>query len=106
MSLYLSLDGAPGAALASNAGWSAFVDWSETLADAPDLFHLVDYGWTGRVREAAAELARALAESPPRDGSVSATAANLLGLLRGSGAEVACVTNGQGGESQAGGQSQ
>lgn len=96
MGLYLSFDGALGTDLASNSGWGDFTRWTEKLGGAPDLFHLVDYGWTGRPHAAAADLAKAMRDDPPDDGSVRSTAANLLDLLKGTAAEIVSVTNGLG----------
>jgi len=82
MGLYLQ-DGDLQESLASNAGWSAFGEWADSLNEHKyiDIVHLWEHGWTEPVSELKKQLAVAVKEEPPEDAQTAKTVSELLATL-------------------------
>jgi hypothetical protein len=95
--VYLSLDAGEPELLASNKGWSDFIDWVDgfDLDSEDELIHLCDHGWCQNLATLEEQLGDALEGATPSDETVRSTGKNLLEMLgkRGS-TEVATVNNG------------
>jgi hypothetical protein len=96
MSTYLSFDGGEPEDFASNTGYGDLCRWSAGLdmVAFAQLAHLCEHGWCQRPDALAAELGRALAESPPRDAPTLAVAKSLAESLAGRTVDVLMVTQG------------
>lgn len=83
MTMTLTLDGGNESDLASNIGWSRFVDWARLLNpnEFPDLIHLAEYGICQDVPKLQEQLASALEKAKPVRGNVVHTINNLKSLL-------------------------
>lgn len=70
--------------VASNAGWSGFGRWAESLDHGryPAVVQLWEHGGTDSAAALATQLAAALTADPPDDVTVRTTAAGLLRLAR------------------------
>lgn len=85
--------------LASNAGWSDFGRWADTLdpTEYRQVVHLWEHGYVRDVPGLAADLDAAIKHSPPQEHSVHDTAEGLLRTIRAATkADHLAVTNGMG----------
>jgi YHS domain-containing protein len=90
MSIYLSIDGEEAEQVASNQGWSDLTAWADTQ-DAPELAHLLEYGWTEPASALAEEL---VGLDEPNQEDVKTTLVGLVAVVGGLKDEVVTVTNG------------
>lgn len=84
--------------IASNGGYGDLIRWVQKLPHqkAPNLRHLVRYGWSDRSREVAAELKACIKQQPPK-GYVLETATGLLKIIAGApNGSVLTITDGLG----------
>lgn len=96
MSIYTTISAGAPAFLASNKGWGDFCAWARGLSakEAPDLLHLVDFGWDEDLPLVAEQLRAGLEGSPP-DRDTRAVADELLSLVAGAdGGAVLTITDG------------
>lgn len=80
MSKYLSIDDSVPSEVSSNTGWGQFSAWVGTLADAPELSHLVEHGWAEPASAIRDELAAATHSAGMGDDEerIASTIAGLL----------------------------
>lgn len=98
MSYYLQIDLDDMRQVASNHGYGDLIRWVQKLPqdEAPNLRHLVRYGWSGEIGKIASELSIAIKNHAP-PGDVLSTAKGLLTLIDGrEHAEVVSITDGVG----------
>lgn len=95
VSVYIGTSEGVGDQIASNRGWSEFIDWVESLwGNFPELNKLVDEGWSNELDHLERELSLALQDSPPGPDTLD-VAKGLLEQIRAIGInETIVITNG------------
>lgn len=80
--------------IATNRGWSGFIDWTETIEDAPALQKLCDDGITGEAPAVLEELKRSLKKDAPSADIVAIGSSLAKGLKAAGKDEPLLITNG------------
>jgi hypothetical protein len=86
--------------IASNDGWSQFLDWVDglDLQTYGEVVHLAEHGWCQDLPTLETQLAQALAQSPPEP-ETRTVAEGLLALVKARGEkEILLITDGTGPE--------
>jgi hypothetical protein len=96
MAIYAQFDEAgPCIQIASNAGWSEFGDWSETLGDKSKITALFTTGECENIPGLRAELEAVLQKTPPDNKDVYSVADGIIHAIDAGGvAEILLVTAG------------
>lgn len=67
MSVYISINEEDPSEVASNSGWSQFIEWAQSLDDADEILQLAEHGVSENLDDLADELKLAVEESKPID---------------------------------------
>jgi hypothetical protein len=79
MSIQVATGPGVGSEIASNRGWGDFVRFAETLDGAPELLHLVTYGWCNDAATLSLEIEAALGLT--NDENLKQVGQNLLEMI-------------------------
>jgi hypothetical protein len=86
--------------IASNSGWSEFIEWISNLDNVDDLRHLIEYGWDDDLAALADDLAAALEGGEPTESNKEVAEALAEILVDNPDGDNIVVTNGEGGDEE------